>query len=157
MILDSPARSVMEGSEVTLRCWYQKRPLNFSLKPPSNLPAYFYKDGTLISSTSTENMTIHSVNKTDGGFYKCVIPGRGESPQSWMDVRGESYITREQTWNLCALWDSHNCSSVEFVFFKWTNKCMDYTFLIICFMENSKEQGSKGPVHFSEGWGIFII
>ncbi|XP_071382252.1 low affinity immunoglobulin gamma Fc region receptor III-A-like [Centroberyx affinis] len=78
VILESPVLPVMEGDAVTLNC---------TTKTPSNLPAAFYKDGFLIRTGSTGEMTIHSVSKSDEGLYKCSISGAGESPESWLAVR----------------------------------------------------------------------
>ncbi|XP_045919999.1 Fc receptor-like protein 5, partial [Micropterus dolomieu] len=72
VILQSPVLPVMEGHDVTLHCKTET--------PPSNLPAGFYKDGSLIRTEPTGHMTIHHVNKSDEGLYKCNIRGRGESP-----------------------------------------------------------------------------
>ncbi len=81
VILESPALPVMEGHNVTLRCTNKK--------PSFKLTADFYKDGVLIMSSFTGNMTIHSVSKSDEGLYKCSISGAGGSPVSWLNVRGE--------------------------------------------------------------------
>ena len=91
VILQSPVLPVMERSDVTLRCLSKDK----ASKPSSDLPADFYKDGSLISTGSTGQMTIQSVNKSDEGFYKCNIPDRGESPESWMDVRGENLVSHK--------------------------------------------------------------
>uniref|UniRef100_UPI003AB0EEBD Fc receptor-like protein 5 n=1 Tax=Centroberyx gerrardi TaxID=166262 RepID=UPI003AB0EEBD len=77
VILESPVLPVMEGDAVTLNC---------TTKTPSNLPADFYKDGFLIRTDSTGEMTIHSVSKSDEGLYKCSISGVGGSPESWLAV-----------------------------------------------------------------------
>ena len=82
MVLDSPAVPVIEGAAVTLRCRYKTT--------SSNPTAVFYKDGSLIRSSSTGEMTIHSVSRSDEGRYKCNISGAGESPESWLAVRGET-------------------------------------------------------------------
>ncbi|KAM4609719.1 uncharacterized protein ACJ7VT_013071 [Polymixia lowei] len=78
VMLDSPVLPVMEGGVVTLRCRTNKT--------PSSLPADFYKDGSLISTQSTREMTIPAVSKSDEGLYKCKISGLGESPHSWLAV-----------------------------------------------------------------------
>ncbi|XP_071382021.1 sialoadhesin-like [Centroberyx affinis] len=70
VILQSPVLPVMEGAAVTLNC---------TTKTPSNLPADFYKDGSLIRTEPTGQMTIHHVSKSDEGLYKCHISGLGES------------------------------------------------------------------------------
>uniref|UniRef100_A0A3P9DRJ7 Ig-like domain-containing protein n=1 Tax=Maylandia zebra TaxID=106582 RepID=A0A3P9DRJ7_9CICH len=76
MILQSPVLPVMEGDDVTLLC---KRKTT-----PSNLPAAFYKDGSLIRKQPTGHMTIQHVSRSDEGLYKCDISGHGESPSSWI-------------------------------------------------------------------------
>ena len=91
MILGMPVLPVPEGSDVTLRCWSKDNP---AADPSSDLPADFYKDGFLISSESTGQMTIHSVSKSDEGFYKCNISDLGESPESRMEVTGEIAVSQ---------------------------------------------------------------
>ncbi|XP_045920033.1 low affinity immunoglobulin gamma Fc region receptor II-c-like [Micropterus dolomieu] len=85
VILQSPVLPVMEGHDVTLHCKTKT--------PPSNLPAGFYKDGSLIRTEPTGHMTIHHVNKSDEGLYKCDISGRGESPSSWISVTDKPTTT----------------------------------------------------------------
>lgn len=82
MILDSPALPVMEGDAVTLRCR--------SKMSSSAHIADFFKDGLHIGSGSIGEMTIHGVSKSNEGLYKCSISDFGESPQSWLAVRGET-------------------------------------------------------------------
>uniref|UniRef100_A0A3B4VQN5 Ig-like domain-containing protein n=1 Tax=Seriola dumerili TaxID=41447 RepID=A0A3B4VQN5_SERDU len=84
VILQSPVLPVMEGHDVTLHCKTKT--------PPSNLPAAFYKDGSLIKET-TGHMTIHHVDKSDEGLYSCDITGHGESPPSWITVTGQETQT----------------------------------------------------------------
>ncbi|XP_044198117.1 Fc receptor-like protein 5 [Thunnus albacares] len=84
VILESPVHPVMEGETVTLRCRNKTT--------SANLPADFYKDGLFIRTEPTGNMTIYSVSKSDEGLYKCNISGAGESPESWLAVRGDSFI-----------------------------------------------------------------
>ncbi|XP_059210986.1 Fc receptor-like protein 5 [Centropristis striata] len=81
VILESPAVPVMEGDAVTLSC---RTKSTFS---SNNISADFYKDGLFISSSSTGEMTIHSVSKSDEGLYKCNVSGGGESPDGWLAVR----------------------------------------------------------------------
>ncbi|XP_041636073.1 uncharacterized protein LOC121505019 isoform X2 [Cheilinus undulatus] len=85
VILESPALPVKEGDSVTLRCT--------SRLTSSTVQTDFYKDGRLISSSKTGNMTIHSVSRSDEGLYKC-ISGVEESLDSWMSVRvaGTPYL-----------------------------------------------------------------
>ncbi|XP_035984812.1 Fc receptor-like protein 5, partial [Fundulus heteroclitus] len=72
VILQSPVLPVMEGDDVTLSC--QKE------KGPSNLPAAFYKDGSLIRTEPAGHMTLHHVTSSDEGLYRCSISAHGESP-----------------------------------------------------------------------------
>uniref|UniRef100_A0A3B4GSL5 Ig-like domain-containing protein n=1 Tax=Pundamilia nyererei TaxID=303518 RepID=A0A3B4GSL5_9CICH len=81
VILQSPVLPVMEGDDVTLLCKTKTT--------PSNLPAAFYKDGSLIRKQPTGHMTIQHVSRSDEGLYKCDISGHGESPSSWITVTGE--------------------------------------------------------------------
>ncbi|XP_037403303.1 titin-like isoform X1 [Pygocentrus nattereri] len=84
VILDSPVHSVTEGDPLTLRCLYRD-------PKPSNLTAEFYKDGSLLQTQTTGEMTIRTVSKSDEGLYHCKHPEKGESPQSWISVRGASF------------------------------------------------------------------
>uniref|UniRef100_A0A3P8P8H7 Ig-like domain-containing protein n=1 Tax=Astatotilapia calliptera TaxID=8154 RepID=A0A3P8P8H7_ASTCA len=63
VILQSPVLPVMEGDDVTLLCKTKTT--------PSNLPAAFYKDGSLIRKQPTGHMTIQHVSRSDEGLYKC--------------------------------------------------------------------------------------
>ncbi|XP_024231029.2 low affinity immunoglobulin gamma Fc region receptor II-a-like [Oncorhynchus tshawytscha] len=81
VILESPALPVTEDDSVTLRCKYQAT--------PAELTADFYKDGSLIGTETTGEMTIPAVSKSDEGLYKC-NNSEGESPASWMTVKGWS-------------------------------------------------------------------
>ena len=85
VILESPVLPVKEGDDVTLSCRSKKT-------VSSNHTADFYKDGLLIRSSSTGNMTIHSVSRSDEGLYRCNISGAGASIESRLTVRGEIMI-----------------------------------------------------------------
>ncbi|KAL0970538.1 hypothetical protein UPYG_G00243450 [Umbra pygmaea] len=80
VILESPALPVTEGHSVTLRCRCKT--------PPSDLTADFYKDGSLIRTEPTGEITIPLVNKSDEGFYSC-----SHSELAWMTVTGQSNKT----------------------------------------------------------------
>ncbi|KAI2648345.1 Fc receptor-like protein 5 [Labeo rohita] len=82
VILESPVHPVTEGDHLILRCLYRH-------KTSPNLRADFYKDGSLIQNQTTE-MSITTVSKSHEGFYYCKHPERGESPKSWISVRGEN-------------------------------------------------------------------
>ncbi|CAI5660470.1 unnamed protein product [Oreochromis niloticus] len=89
VILQSPVLPVMEGDDVTLLCETKTT--------PSNLPAAFYKDGSLIRKQPTGHMTIQHVSRSDEGLYKCDISGHGESPSSWITVTGKPTTTTSVT------------------------------------------------------------
>uniref|UniRef100_A0AAX7T7S7 Ig-like domain-containing protein n=2 Tax=Astatotilapia calliptera TaxID=8154 RepID=A0AAX7T7S7_ASTCA len=89
VILQSPVLPVMEGDDVTLLCKTKTT--------PSNLPAAFYKDGSLIRKQPTGHMTIQHVSRSDEGLYKCDISGHGESPSSWITVTGRPTTTTSPT------------------------------------------------------------
>ncbi|KAG5261128.1 hypothetical protein AALO_G00300340 [Alosa alosa] len=76
VILESPVHPVTEGDPLTLRCKYRDQ--------PSHISADFYKDGTLLQTSTTGEMTIPAVSKSHEGLYKCRNPERGESPESWI-------------------------------------------------------------------------
>ena len=84
MILESPALPVMEGESVTLLC---------RNKTTSSVPiADFYKDGSLAATGYKGSVTIYNVSKSDEGLYKCNISDGGESPESWLAVRGKTTL-----------------------------------------------------------------
>ncbi|XP_035771640.1 low affinity immunoglobulin gamma Fc region receptor II-a-like [Neolamprologus brichardi] len=89
VILQSPVLPVMEGDDVTLLCKTKTT--------PSNLPAAFYKDGSLIRKQPTGHMTIQHVSRSDEGLYKCDISGPGESPSSWITVTEKNTTTPPPT------------------------------------------------------------
>ncbi|TKS93365.1 Fc receptor-like protein 5 [Collichthys lucidus] len=81
VILESPVH-VTDGDHVTLKC--QKK------KDSGHPIAEFYKDGLHIKTVYEGNMVISNVSASDEGLYKCYISGAGESPESWLTVRGET-------------------------------------------------------------------
>ncbi|KAK2863473.1 hypothetical protein Q5P01_003006 [Channa striata] len=89
VILQSPVLPVMEGHDVSLQC---------KTEDSSELPADFYKDGSLIGTEPTGHMTIHHVTKSDEGVYKCNISSRGESPPGWIYVTGKTTSTPPPSW-----------------------------------------------------------
>ncbi|XP_063042866.1 cell adhesion molecule-related/down-regulated by oncogenes-like [Engraulis encrasicolus] len=85
VILESPVHPVTEGDPLTLHCRYRNQPFDIS--------ADFYKDGTLLHTSSTGEMTIPAVSKSHEGLYKCNNTEKGESPESWVIVRGVPRVT----------------------------------------------------------------
>lgn len=83
VILESPAVPVTEGDDVTLRCLTDTPPSS------SGFTTDFYKDSLPFWSSSMANVTLRRVSKANEGLYKCNISGKGESPASWLTVRGE--------------------------------------------------------------------
>ncbi|XP_034757117.1 sialoadhesin-like isoform X2 [Etheostoma cragini] len=83
VILQSPVLPVTEGQDLTLHC---------RTETSSNLPASFYKDGSLIGTGPAGHMTIPHVSRSDEGLYRCSIRGVGESPPSWVSVSGVSSL-----------------------------------------------------------------
>ncbi|XP_062376292.1 cell adhesion molecule-related/down-regulated by oncogenes-like [Sardina pilchardus] len=98
VILESPAHPVTEGDALTLRCRFR-----FKI---SNIRADFYKDGTLLQTSTTGEMTIPAVSKSHDGLYKCRNPERGESPESWITIR---MFTVMYTYMIFG-YDTVNCS-----------------------------------------------
>ncbi|XP_026013269.1 uncharacterized protein LOC113015458 [Astatotilapia calliptera] len=78
VILVSPAVPALMEETVTLSCRNKTHSSNFK--------AEFYKNRRSIHKTSTGNMTIQRVSKSDEGHYKCSISGAGESPVSWLNI-----------------------------------------------------------------------
>ncbi|XP_063042943.1 uncharacterized protein LOC134437380 [Engraulis encrasicolus] len=78
VILEHPVHPVMEGDPLTLRCRYRNQ--------PSNISAAFYKDGALLHTSSTGEMTIPAVSKSHEGLYKCNNTEKGQSLESWITV-----------------------------------------------------------------------
>uniref|UniRef100_A0A3B1IQW1 Ig-like domain-containing protein n=1 Tax=Astyanax mexicanus TaxID=7994 RepID=A0A3B1IQW1_ASTMX len=81
VILDSTVHPVSEGAPLTLRCLYR-------FPKPSNLSADFYKDGSFLQTQPAGEMIIPAASKIHEGFYHCKHPEKGESPTSWISVRG---------------------------------------------------------------------
>ncbi|XP_051985490.1 Fc receptor-like protein 2, partial [Xyrauchen texanus] len=83
VILESSVHPVIEGDTLTLHCLH--RSTNSSI-----LTADFYKDGSLLQKQTTGEMSIPTVSKSHEGFYSCKHGERGQSPESWISVTGES-------------------------------------------------------------------
>ena len=93
VVLESPVHPVVEGEATTLSCRDEQA--------SPDLTADFFKDGHLMERNSL-NLSILSVSKSNQGVYKCSISGAGESPESWLTVRGETYrCFKTHLWMLC--------------------------------------------------------
>uniref|UniRef100_A0AAQ6IDP8 Immunoglobulin domain-containing protein n=1 Tax=Anabas testudineus TaxID=64144 RepID=A0AAQ6IDP8_ANATE len=79
VILEIPALPVMKGETVTLRCRNKTT--------SSQILAHFYHYGEWIISSSTGNMIMYNVSKSDEGLYKCNNSGAGESAESWLIIK----------------------------------------------------------------------
>ncbi|XP_054912084.1 uncharacterized protein LOC129376493 [Poeciliopsis prolifica] len=53
-----------------------------------NISSAFYKDELLIGESVRGSITLQRVSKSDQGLYKCHVSGVGESPDSFLTVRG---------------------------------------------------------------------
>ncbi|KAL1272164.1 hypothetical protein QQF64_031180 [Cirrhinus molitorella] len=91
VILVSSVDPVIEGDTLTLHC------LHRSTNSPI-LRADFYKDGSLVQSQTTGEMSITSVSKSHEGFYYCKTE-RGQSLHSWISVRA-SYSGQISVFNI---------------------------------------------------------
>ncbi|XP_039464236.1 low affinity immunoglobulin gamma Fc region receptor II-like isoform X3 [Oreochromis aureus] len=128
VILESPAVPVLIEETVTLSC------RNKTIS--SNFTADFYKDGGHIHRSSTGNMTIHRVSKSNEGLYKCNISGAGESPESWLN------ITDSQNVNSTTNPDSHKeAGPSSSAATPWITATILFIFLLIVTM---------GLYHFSK-------
>ncbi|XP_026225374.1 uncharacterized protein LOC113168519 [Anabas testudineus] len=78
VILESSARPVTEGSEVTLKCSYRKR---YESESTSEFEAVFFKNDAFVGKATGE-----LTRNAQEGFYKCEHPTEGESPKSWLSV-----------------------------------------------------------------------
>ncbi|XP_076829509.1 Fc receptor-like protein 2 isoform X2 [Brachyhypopomus gauderio] len=83
VILDSPVHPLTEGDRLILRCLVK----NTTNHRATHVIAAFYKDGSLIKKQTTVEMPIHSVTKSDEGFYYCNHSEKVDSPKSWISVR----------------------------------------------------------------------
>ncbi|TKS93294.1 Fc region receptor II [Collichthys lucidus] len=88
VILDFPARPVIEGSDVILYCRKEES--------QSKHIADFYKDDFHLMTSYENNMIIQNVSKSDEGLYKCRISGAGESPESRLTVLTQSKSAYEE-------------------------------------------------------------
>ncbi|XP_030287640.1 uncharacterized protein LOC115590425 [Sparus aurata] len=79
VILDIPARPVVQGHDVVLHCLKEKSESEHS--------ADFYKDGFHLGTWyKGAAMTIQNVSTSDEGLYWCKISGARESPESRLTV-----------------------------------------------------------------------
>ncbi|XP_035985524.1 Fc receptor-like protein 5 isoform X1 [Fundulus heteroclitus] len=81
VILESPAMPVSEGAAVVLYCKAQTN--------RSQHKYNFFKDGRIIRSNCSGEMTILRASRSDEGLYTCSASGLGESEGSWLTVLGD--------------------------------------------------------------------
>nr|XP_019968659.1 PREDICTED: low affinity immunoglobulin gamma Fc region receptor II-b-like isoform X2 [Paralichthys olivaceus] len=77
VILQSPTLPLSEGAAVTLHCKETSSPSRVF---------NFFKDGRHIGNSSSGEMSIRRVSKSDEGLYKCSSSGGEESLSSWLTV-----------------------------------------------------------------------
>lgn len=80
VILVGLIHPVEPGENVTLLCRVRS--------PSSSTTAVFYKDGNILGSDNSASMTLYHVSRYDEGHYRCHISGHGDSPTSFLLVRG---------------------------------------------------------------------
>ncbi|XP_016888402.1 Fc receptor-like protein 5 isoform X2 [Cynoglossus semilaevis] len=95
VVLESPPGPVPEGSNVTLRC--RTRTASSSERLFS-----FYKDGHLISSSSTAELSIYNVSTSDQGLYRCHLHQGDQSLHSLLQVQSHVFASPEGPASSCA-------------------------------------------------------
>ncbi|XP_030581635.1 Fc receptor-like protein 5 [Archocentrus centrarchus] len=136
VILQSPVLPVMEGDDVTLLCQTKTT--------PSNLPAAFYKDGSLIRKQPTGHMTIQHVNRSDEGLYKCDISGHGESPSSWITVTG-----RPETKPRPTLTPAAPLQQADFTMLRYLVVFCPYVISTFCMLSLYQHRATENDLHVS--------
>ncbi|KAK2811138.1 hypothetical protein Q5P01_000288 [Channa striata] len=132
VILQSPVLPVMEGQNVSLHC--------LTKSPPSELPADFYKDGSLIGTEPTGHMTINHVTKSDEGVYKCRISSRGESPPGWIYVTEKATSTTSPTSTSASSSPSH----LLHVWLSIPPACVFLLVLLVLLVRRCIQRNAKG-------------
>ncbi|XP_026180136.1 high affinity immunoglobulin gamma Fc receptor I-like [Mastacembelus armatus] len=86
VILNISALPVQTGNNVTLRC---------RNKQDSTVPAYFYRNGSIIETRSDTEFTISKVQQSDEGLYSCSPDLVQQSPQIWLMVKDPPTTTSD--------------------------------------------------------------
>ncbi|XP_019210505.1 high affinity immunoglobulin gamma Fc receptor I [Oreochromis niloticus] len=79
VIMEIPVLPVRPGTGVILQC---------KKKNGETVPSYFFMNGRLVGPGSTSEYNIRRAQYSDEGLYWCATDTFGESPQSFLRVRG---------------------------------------------------------------------
>ncbi|CAI5661004.1 unnamed protein product [Oreochromis niloticus] len=156
VILESPAVPVLMEETVTLSCRNKTASSNFT--------AEFYKDGRQIHRSSTGNIAIHRVSKSDEGLYKCSISGVGESPESWLKVTDMTHSSSAATpWIIATILVSALLVAVGLYHFRkgcWKREAgtVDAGRATYAFVRKNRKTGDEvaspsRPIYYSLGHG----
>lgn len=71
---------------MTLNCSYKEK---YAKESTSNFSTAFYRNGAVIEKTSEGRLSFIHVSKENEASYKCEHPTKGQSPEVWLEVRGD--------------------------------------------------------------------
>ncbi|XP_072314803.1 Fc receptor-like protein 5 [Eucyclogobius newberryi] len=80
VILESPVRPVMVGDNVTLRCLEKNNKM-------ASTKFDFNKDGVVLKTSSSGELTLHNISVSDQGLYKCKTSTSEFSEDNQLQVR----------------------------------------------------------------------
>lgn len=83
VLLDSPVHPVPRGQDVTLACRCSHR------NSGCGANTTFHKDEGVVKGSADGLLRLLNVSPSDEGLYACQVNGAGQSPWSWLAVRGD--------------------------------------------------------------------